>query len=116
MVRTSLAHETSQDARSFPDRLVASDADGPSARPPLVLELIRAPPQGGAEPLLLTELVELRADLGAGRVEPGQHVEAAPDRVAEAGRVGTAVDGELGGHEGLRRHERHAARELERRG
>ena len=70
-MRTSLDHETSQEARSFPDRLVASDAYGRSARPPLVLELIRAPPQGGAEPLLLAELVELRADLGARGVEPG---------------------------------------------
>src|SRR5690242_8359969 len=57
----------------------------------LLIELGGAPTQGGAEPLLLPDLVELDPDLGATGVERGQDVQPGPDRVAEAGRVRAAV-------------------------
>jgi len=52
--------------------------------------------QGGAEALLLPDLVELHADLGARRVEGGEASRPARMAFAEARRVGAAIERELG--------------------
>src|SRR4029453_12788559 len=68
-------------------------------------ELRGAPAEGGHQALPIPYLVELHAHLGLRRVEWREDVEAGTDGVAEAGGVRAAVDGELGGREGLGRDE-----------
>src|SRR5262249_32024400 len=59
-------------------------------------ELGRTPPERRAQAFLLADLVELHPDVGPRRIEWRQHVEPGTDRIAEARRVGAAVDRQLG--------------------
>src|SRR6516162_11668619 len=59
-------------------------------------ELSLAPFQRGAQSFLAGEFAELCCDLGLRGIERRDHVDAGLHRVAKAGSVGTAIDGELG--------------------
>src|SRR5215467_4340920 len=95
----------SSSRRSGRVRLAGGVMSAPRGARALLGELGRAPAKGGDQALLLADLVELHPHLGARGVERGEHVETGADGVAEAGGVGAAADGELGGGKRLGRDE-----------
>src|SRR5206468_2386766 len=79
---------------------------GAAQRARLFPELGRPPPDGGGDALGGDHFAELLTELGPGRVEWADDVEAGVKRRAEAGGVGAAVDCALSRVERFRRNQR----------
>ncbi|TMJ56475.1 MAG: hypothetical protein E6G90_05645, partial [Alphaproteobacteria bacterium] len=91
--------------------LLQKSRTGPSPyrelrRGALLLELRGPPPDRGGHAFGRDHFAELLAELGLGRVERADDVEAGINRGAKAGGVGPAVDRTLGGVERFRRNQR----------